>query len=182
MPANQYVALLRGINVGGRNKIPMTDLRKSFERHGFAAVATYIQSGNVLFQADTAPHSLESQIESMLQAQLDLPVMVVVRSRRQLRTIVHKAPPGFGTRPDRYHCDTVFLKAPLTPGRTMGILELRDGVDRAWVGSRVVYFERLSARRTQSRMSRMMSRPEYALMTIRSWNTTVKLLELLEAR
>ena len=62
----------------------------------------------------------------------------------------------------------------------MGIVELRDGVDRAWPGSGVVYFERLSERRTQSRMSRIVSTPEYQLMTIRSWSTTTKLLDLLD--
>ena len=64
----------------------------------------------------------------------------------------------------------------------MRIVDLRDGVDRAWPGAGVIYFARLSARRTQSRMSRIVGTPEYQQMTIRSWSTTTKLLGLLDAR
>jgi uncharacterized protein (DUF1697 family) len=182
MPTNRYVALLRGINVGGRNKVAMADLREMFEEHGFGAVSTYIQSGNVLFESDAPRSSLEGDVETMLEHQLGIPLMVVVRSHIQLRNVVDKAPSGFGTQPDEYHCDAVFLKPPLTAPRTMEIVELRQGVDRAWAGSGVVYFERLSTRRSQSRMSRIVSTPEYGLMTIRSWRTTTRLLELLDAR
>lgn len=180
MPHRRYVGLLRGINVGGRNKVAMADLRDVFERHGYAKVATYIQSGNVIFESDAARDSLERNVESMLETELDLPIVVVVRSHLQLRNVIAKAPAGFGAQPDRFHSDAVFLKAPLTARRTMGVVQLRDGVDRAWVGTGVVYFQRLSARRTQSKMSKIVSTPEYSLMTIRSWRTTTRLLELLD--
>ena len=62
----------------------------------------------------------------------------------------------------------------------MRAVELRDGVDHAWPGTGVIYFARLSERLTQSRMSRIVGTPEYQRMTIRSWNTTTKLLHLLE--
>lgn len=74
----------------------------------------------------------------------------------------------------------IFLKPPLTVGEAMEQVELREGVDQAWPGTGVIYFARLSARRTESRMNRMMSGPIYQLMTIRSWSTTTKLLDLLE--
>jgi uncharacterized protein (DUF1697 family) len=181
MSSKRYVALLRGINVGGRNKVAMSDLRGAFEAVGFGRVSTYIQSGNVLFESsDDARETLEGGIETMLAEQVGLPVVVVVRSRTQIRNVVHRAPPGFGSRPDEFHSDVVFLKKPLTPSRTMKVVALREGVDRVWPGAGVVYFQRLSARRSQSRMNRIMSTPEYALMTIRSWATTTRLLELLE--
>jgi len=158
----------------------MADLRSTFERVGFGKVSTYIQSGNVLFESDDARETLEDAIETMLAEQVGLPAMVVVRSRTQIRNVVHRAPPGFGSRPDEFHSDAVFLKKPLTPAQTMKVIEVREGVDRAWPGAGVVYFRRLSARRSQSKMSRIISTPEYALMTIRSWQTTTRLLELLE--
>ncbi len=172
------MALLRGINVGGRNPVSMADLRATFEAEGFTAVQTYIQSGNVIFESARPAGSLGADIEAMLERRLGLPVMVVVRSHRQLRTIVDEAPTGFGQQPDRYHSDVVFLKAPLTSRAAMRIVELREGVDRAWPGAGVLYFERLSARRSQSRMSRLVSTPEYQRMTIRSWATTTNLLQL----
>lgn len=181
MGAQRYVALLRGINVGGRNKVAMADLRAAFEAAGYEAVETYIQSGNVLFRSDVPRAELEDEIEATLEERFGIPLVVVVRSHRQLRNVVAKAPDRFGEQPGVHHSDVVFLKAPLTSRRAMGVVELREGVDRAWPGSGVVYFERLSERRTQSRMSRIVGTPEYQSMTIRSWRTTTKLLDLLDA-
>jgi uncharacterized protein (DUF1697 family) len=178
--AKRYVALLRGINVGGRNKVAMADLRATFEEGGFEAVSTYIQSGNVLFRSEAPAKSLEERIEGMLERRFGVPLVVVVRSHDQLRKVVTKAPRGFGTEPGKYHSDAVFLKAPLTAKQAMGVVEMRDGVDQAWPGDGVVYFARLSAKRVQSRMGRMIGTPEYKQMTIRSWTTTTKLLELLD--
>jgi len=174
------VALLRGINVGGRNKVAMADLRAAFDERGYGAVRTYIQSGNVLFESDAPARSLEEDIEKLLERRFAVPLVVVVRSHAQLRKVVDKAPQGFGKSPGRYHSDVLFLKAPLTGTQAMRIVELRDGVDQAWPGSGVVYFARVSAVRTQSRMSRIVMTPEYQRMTIRSWATTTTLLSLLD--
>jgi uncharacterized protein (DUF1697 family) len=182
MAAKRYVALLRGINVGGRNPVSMADLRGALEAEGYTSVSTYIQSGNVLFESDSPRDSLEDELEAMLERRLGVPLVVVVRSHRQLANIADKAPEGFGGTPDTHHSDVIFLKGPLSAQQAMRVIELREGVDQAWKGSGVLYFARLSARRTQSRMSRIVGTPEYKQMTIRSWTTTTKLLGLLEAR
>jgi uncharacterized protein (DUF1697 family) len=174
------VALLRGINVGGRNKVPMADLRAAVEDVGHTDVTTYIQSGNVLFSSTRPRAEIETELEQRLERHLGFPLVVVVRSHAQLRAIVQQAPEGFGTQPTKYHSDAIFLRAPLTPARAMKVVKLRDEVDQAWTGRGVLYFARLSARRTQSRMSSIVGTPEYALMTIRSWQTTTKLLALLD--
>lgn len=158
----------------------MAELRQVFERGGFRDVATYIQSGNVMFVSGAPRDSLESSIEAVLDKELGLSLMVVVRSLIQLRNVVRESPDAFGERPEEYHSDVVFLKAPLTPARVMSIVAPRPGVDRVWPGTGVVYFQRLSAKRSQSRLSRLVSTPEYAHMTIRSWRTTTKLLGLLD--
>jgi uncharacterized protein (DUF1697 family) len=177
----QYVALLRGINVGGRNPVSMAELRDAFETAGYGAVRTYIQSGNVLFESDARPSSLDVDIEAMLERRFGIPLVVVVRSQRQLRSVVEQAPEGFGQKPDEYHSDVLFLRAPLTSKGAMRVVQVREGVDQAWPGDGVLYFARLSARRTQSRMSKIVGTPEYQQMTIRSWSTTTKLLGLLDA-
>ena len=176
----RYVALLRGVNVGGRNKVAMADLREAFETAGFRAVSTYIQSGNVLFESEMPAASLEAAIEAVLERRFGVPLLVVVRSYRQFRSVVERAPDGFGGQPGAYHSDAIFLKAPLTGRQAMRVVKLRDGVDQAWPGNGVIYFARLSDRRTQSRMSQIVGTPEYQRMTIRSWTTTTKLLSLLE--
>jgi len=179
--ATRCVALLRGINVGGRNPVAMADLRAAFETEGYDAVSTYIQSGNVLFDSAGPSRTAEHEVEAMLERRLGLALVVVVRSLRQLRAIVDKAPDGFGDDPDSYHSDVVFLRGGLSSRQAMRVVELREGVDQAWPGTGVVYFARVSALRTQSRMSRIVGTPEYQQMTIRSWSTTTKLLRLLEA-
>src|SRR3546814_7785268 len=102
MATHRYVALLRGINVGGRNKVPMADLRAALEDDGLQSVRTYIQSGNVLFESDEPQASLEDRIEAALEGRFGFPILVVVRSHRQLRAVVQKAPEGFGQRSEEH--------------------------------------------------------------------------------
>ena len=180
MATTRGLALLRGINVGGKNLISMPDLRAAFEDHGCTDVETYIQSGNVVFATDRPAKGLEDELEAMLERRFAIPLLVVVRSHAQLRNIVKKAPKGFGRSPDTFHSDVVFLKRPLTPEQAMGVVELRDQVDQAWTGTGVLYFQRLSAQRTKSRMNRIMGTPEYKLMTIRNWRTTTTVLGILD--
>jgi uncharacterized protein (DUF1697 family) len=176
----RYVALLRGINVGGKNPIKMTDLKACFEANGFEDVATYIQSGNVVFTAArSAGKALTARIERVLAGNFAYEASVVVRSDAQMRAIVDRAPGGFGADPSTYRSDVIFLKPPLTARAAMRDVPTRDGVDRAWEGSGVLYFERLAARATQSRLSRIVSMPIYRDMTIRNWRTTTELLRLL---
>lgn len=175
------MALIRGINVGGRNKVAMADLRAALESEGFGAVRTYIQSGNALFESDRPSASLEAEVEGALERHLGMPLVVVVRSHAELRQVVEKAPTGFGKDPDRYRRDAIFLKQPLSSTQAMRVVRLREDVDQAWPGSGVIYFSRLTARATQSQMGKIVGTPEYKQMTIRSWNTTTKLLALLDA-
>src|SRR6266581_2003906 len=91
-----YVALLRGINVGGRNPIRMPALKTCFEAEGFEDVATYIQSGNVLFRTAGSGSTLVRRIEEMLSTAFDYRASVVLRSRAQVRAVVEKAPKAFG--------------------------------------------------------------------------------------
>lgn len=176
----RFVALLRGINVGGRNKVAMASLRAAFEDAGYASVSTYIQSGNVLFGADEPAEGLEISLEDMLQRRLGMSLVVVVRTHGQLHAVVRDAPDGFGATPDLHHSDVVFLKASLSSTELLAQVPLRDGVDAAWAGTGVLYFQRLSARRSQSRMSALTALSAYQQMTIRSWSTTTRLLSLLD--
>jgi uncharacterized protein (DUF1697 family) len=180
----RYVALLRGINVGGKNAIPMPALKTCFEEGGFDDVRTYIQSGNVVFSApSTGQAELTSRIERILRATFDhYEASVVLRSRSQMRAIVDGAPKGFGADPARYRYDVTFLKPPLTSKTAVRDVPTKEGVDRVWPGPGVLYSSRLISRVTQSRLSRIVSLPIYGQMTIRNWNTTTKLLELLEAK
>ena len=180
----RYVALLRGINVGGKNAIPMGGLKVCFEENGFDDVRTYIQSGNVLFSSSVSNQAeLTKVIERMLRTTFaHYDASVVLRSRSQMRAVVERAPKGFGTQPMRYRYDVVFPKPPLTAARAMKDVSMKEGVDRGWAANGVLYFSRLTSRATQSRLNRVASLPIYKQMTIRNWNTTTKLAELVDAK
>lgn len=178
---NRYVALLRGINVGGKNVIRMADLKACFEAGGFLDVATYIQSGNVLFRtAATGRSVLVAAIEDMLAAAFDYRASVVLRSKRQMQGVVRGAPDGFGARPKAYRYDAIFLKEPLRAGAAVKDVPVNPGVDEVHAGRGVLYASRLIAKASRSRLSRLTSLPVYRSMTIRNWNTTTKLLALME--
>lgn len=86
----RHVALLRGINVGGTRKLPMARLREICADLGWAEVATYIQSGNVIFAADGEAAALEQTLEEAIEAAFGFAVPVIVRSAAEWRTY----PPG----------------------------------------------------------------------------------------
>ena len=178
----RYVALLRGINVGGNNLIKMAALRACFEANGYDDVVTYIQSGNVVFSTKaTSIVRLTTDIERILASAFDYEAAVVVRSHSQMRRNVEEAPRGFGTDSTKYRSDVVFLMPPITAKTAIREVETRPGVDEAWTGTGVLYFERLVSKASQSRLPRLASKPIYKVVTIRNWNTTTKLLALLDA-
>src|SRR5688500_8611291 len=179
---NQFVALLRGINVGGKNLIKMAELKACFEALGFENVGTYIQSGNVLFRAkNSARTKMTSQIEDSLSKTFNYKSRVVVRSYKEIKHIVTHAPKGFGSDPATYRYDVIFLKVPLTAAQAMKSVTTKEGVDQAFAGKGVLYFSRLISRATQSHLTRIISMPVYQSVTIRNWNTTTKLLKMMDA-
>jgi uncharacterized protein (DUF1697 family) len=178
---SRHVALLRGINVGGKNLIRMPALQACFQEQGFADVATYIQSGNVIFSTGASSAGLARRIEEALEAAFDYQATVMVRSHKQMQEIVRRAPAGFGADPARYRYDVIFLNPPFTAAVAMKTVPAKAGVDQAHPGPGVLYFSRLIARATQSRLGRIAALPIYKSVTIRNWNTTTALLRMLEA-
>lgn len=184
MAMNTYVILLRGINVGGKNKVPMADLKQCLEGLGFVNVTTYIASGNVILDSDKTANQIKMQIDAALHKHFKLDdewVKVLVLTRHQLQAVIDNKPEGFGDHPDKYHSDALFLMG-LDAADVMPIFNPREGVDKVWQGDGVIYSQRLSSERTKSRLGKIVAATAYKSMTIRSWNTTTKLLELMEKR
>jgi uncharacterized protein (DUF1697 family) len=177
----RYVALLRGINVGGKNLIGMTDLAACFRDAEYRDVRTYIQSGNVLFTADrVATPDLEDAVEKMLEERFKLPILVVIRSRDELAATIAAAPANHGS--EELRSDVFFLKHPLTAEATAAQLpELREGVDSVALGPGAIYFSRVAKQASKTRITRLLSMPVYRQMTVRNWRTTTRLLELLDS-
>lgn len=180
---NQYLALLRGINVGGKNIIKMADLKASFEAMGFSNVLTYIQSGNILFLSEEkVKSSLTPKIEKGLSKRFDFQAKVVIVSHKELAAVVRNAPEDFGNDGEKFRYDVIFLKEPLTSKEAMKSVSIREGVDTAHAGRQVLYFSRLISRASQSYLTKIIGMPVYQNMTIRNWNTTTRLLSLMEGQ
>lgn len=177
-----YLILLRGINVGGKNLVSMASLKTCLEDLGYTSVTTFIASGNVIVQSTKPPAGVKTQIENALPKRFKLDsklIKVLVLTRQQLEAVVKHKPKGFGDQPKKYHSDAIFLMG-LTAAQAMPVFSPRPGVDTIWPGRGVIYSQRLSAKRTHSRLNKVMSSPLYKSMTIRTWNTTRALLEMMK--
>jgi len=87
-----YIALLRGINVGGKNVIKMDDLKKAFEDLGLNEVKTYIQSGNVLFKSDEEEETLRKKIEHKIETTFEMCIHVVLRTAEEFENVIKSCP------------------------------------------------------------------------------------------
>ncbi|WP_448811220.1 DUF1697 domain-containing protein [Agromyces bauzanensis] len=178
---SSFVALLRGINVGGRNAIRMPDLIACFGEAGYGDVSTYLQSGNVLFSADHEKGpKLEAKVEAMLEQRFGMPLLVVIRSRDELAKTIDAAPADHGS--PKLRSDIFFLKHPLTAEEALAEMpDLREGVDAVAPGPGAIYFSRVAARATKTRIQVFMAMPVFQQMTVRTWRTSTRLLEKLDA-
>jgi len=97
-----------------------------------------------------------------------------------LKSAVQNAPKGFGQEPEKYRYDVLFIKEPLTSKEAIKQIATKDGVDFATAGDNVIYFSRLIEQITKSQINKIVGSPIYKNITIRNWNTTTKLLTLIE--
>jgi uncharacterized protein (DUF1697 family) len=179
----QYLALLRGINVGGKAVIKMKDLKSCFESMGFSDVETLIQSGNILFKSDQRDSTkLTGMMEKALSQRFNYESRVLIITHQQLKKIVSEAPRGFGKEPENFRYDVIFIMEPLSPNEAMKNVSVKQGVDSVFKGGGALYFSRLISRAGQSHLTRIIAHPMYKNITIRNWNTTTKLLTLMETR
>lgn len=178
-----YLVLFRGINVGGKNRVPMGELRALLTDLGFLNVRTYIQSGNGILQSGLTREAMARTIEEAVPGRVTLDtsvIRVLVLSRAELEAAIDKRPNGFGDQPDTYHSDAIFLLG-VDAAEAIRAFSPKEGVDAVWPGDGLIYSQRLSAQRTKSRLNRVMSSPLYKSMTIRSWQTTCALMGLVKA-
>ena len=160
--------------------MPMAELRHYLSELGYQDVSTYIASGNVILRSDKAPQDIKAAIETLLPKHFKLDselIKVLVLTKTQLQSVVDNKPKGFGEEPEKYYSDAIFLM-DVTVDEAMPAFDPREGVDRIWPGKGVVYSQRLGELRVRSKLSKIVAHPTYKSMTIRSWNTTTKLLEL----
>ena len=176
----KYIALLRGINVGGQNMIKMAALKTCLEQQRFENVATFIASGNVIFESpERRAPKLRFQVETALSRTFAYEARIVLRSQAQLKRVVSQAPRDWQKRKD-IRCNVMFLREPVTPRDVIPQIKLAPGVDSVQPGPGVVYCTTLLSGVKQSRFTRVIGTPIYREMTIRTYNTCRKILDLME--
>jgi uncharacterized protein (DUF1697 family) len=176
-----YLALLRGINVGGNNIIKMHDLKKLFEELNFSDVKTYIQSGNIFFKDFEKDRiKVSEKIEKALFKKLDNKINVMLLTFSDMKEIVNEKPDKFGEENEKYRYDIMFLLDPLTAKEAIKGIKVREGVDEIYEGNKIIYFKRLIEKITKSYISKIAGTPIYQKITIRNWNTTKKLYVMKE--
>ncbi|MCC5941882.1 MAG: DUF1697 domain-containing protein [Balneolaceae bacterium] len=174
-----YIALLRGINVGGNNIIKMADLRECLTKEGFSNVQTYIQSGNVILQSDEEDKDkLLNRIQAALNGTFDYQYPVVLIRFDELERVISDAPSGYGNDLENFKYDVLYLKPPLTAAEAIDEIPVRENVDLAWEGPGVIYYRRTAEHLTKSMLNKLPSKPVYQQMTIRNWRTTNKIFTI----
>jgi uncharacterized protein (DUF1697 family) len=165
-----YVALLRGINVSGRNKIAMSELRACFESLGHTHVRTYVQSGNVVFSARTGAARLAPAIENGIAASFGLDVAVLVRTHAELATVTKRNP--FGA--DAY---VTFLDAVPARARVKAIDAAAYAPDEFAVHGREVFVRCPNGYGRTKINNTFFERKLATRATTRNWKTVTTLYE-----
>ncbi len=175
----KYIALLRGINVGGKNKVPMRDLKTCFEQAGFENVSTYINSGNVLFdtaQPDT--DAIAALCEKIVEQWFGFPVRTAVISAEELKDTLENAPEWWGMVPDVKH-NALFCLAPYSSAEIMAEVGVtKPEYEQVAAYGSVIFWSAPVKTFSQTRWSKIVGTKVYRHVTIRNANTAMRLLEL----
>jgi len=177
-----YVALLRGINVGGNKMVAMAELRAALTKAGFSNVRTLLQSGNVVLDAAaSSPAKLESQLEAEVKTRFSLDVEVHVRSGAELAALIEANPFAAEAKRDPSHLLVTFYKTPLDKAKVKAAQAAIAGPERLHAEGRHLYMvfpEGIG----RSKATIVVGKVLGPLGTARNWNTVQKLAALAPVR
>src|SRR6185369_9179486 len=176
---NVFVALLRGVNVGGNNIISMRELKERVEGIGFTQVATYINSGNVIFTSkETDARKLEIKIEHMLNKDFQLGSKVVVRSLAEMAQLVESLPSSWND--DSWRYNVIFLRHTIDSEKILDELIAKGDHEQISYRPGTVLWSAKATEINRTNMQKLSSRKIFQDMTVRNLNTTKKLHQLMK--
>jgi uncharacterized protein (DUF1697 family) len=177
----RYAALLRGINVGGRKKVPMAALRELLADLGYADVVTHLQSGNAVFSSPgKSPHSLARTIADRIAGEFGMDVKVVIRTGGELADIVRRSPlPDGPENPSRFF--VAFLSAAPEPAATGSVESMSFDPDRIWISGTEAYLWCPDGAADTLLTNNFVEKRLKVTATSRNWNTVLKLADLADA-
>jgi uncharacterized protein (DUF1697 family) len=174
-----YIALLRAVNVGGTGKLPMAGLRKLLEDLGFRNVATYIQSGNAVFDAPGTAAAIEKKLVTALEKLVGAPVGVMVRTHVQLEKVIAENPFVDEAAADGARVHVVFLAGQAAAGAKEGldriVAQYPARRDRFHVAGDTLYLHLPDGAGESKFTGKPMDRALGVAGTARNWNTVLKL-------
>jgi len=174
-----YVALLRGVNVGGNQRVPMAALRQLCDDLGYADVVTYIQSGNVVFRSPARrAAAVERAMTVAIEKDLGLKVSVIVRTQAELATVAAGNPFG-NAEPNRLH--VAFLDTKPAAARVRALEAFDAGADEVKVRGREAYLHTPKGYGNSKLSGPFIEKQLQVAATARNWNTVTKLLEMARA-
>jgi uncharacterized protein (DUF1697 family) len=177
----RYIALLRGINVGGNKLVSMQRLRELLEELGYSDVATLLQSGNAVFTSkEKSAEKVAKRIEAALEKEFGFDVSVVIRTRDELAAAIKKNPmPGGPKDPSRFL--VTFLSGTPDPERVKAIDAKAYLPDEFRVLGKEIYAV-FPTGAGKSKLALILMSPRLGVTpTARNWNTVLKLLELADS-
>lgn len=171
------IVLLRGINLGPRNRIAMPELREALAEAGHENVRTYVQSGNVVLDSDRPPGRLEADLEDLIKRRFELEIPVITRTREELETVVRQNPlADVVTDPKRYQVS--FLAEPLEPARLERLSQAATESERVVAVGRELYAWHPDGV-ARSKLWAQLAGPALKVKaTARNWNTVETLLAM----
>lgn len=177
----KYIALLRGINVSGKNKISMSELKITFEDNGFRDVITYINSGNVIFSCPIDDvEEITKSCELAITNTFHLNIAVTIISAEDLTAALHNAPPWWDNDSQSKH-NAIFVIPPATATAIIEQIGIeKSEYEKVSHYGQVIFWSAPIKTFSKTKLSRIVSKPSYRSITIRNANTTKKLLQLLE--
>lgn len=179
-PLNVYVALLRGVNVGGNNMISMSALKESFTRMGFAQVTTYINSGNIIFKTkENDARKLEKRIEQMLEKEYELGSKVVIRSLAEMEMLVESLPRSWGS-DSSWRYNVIFLRHTIDSEDILKDVPVKEAIEEVLYVPGTLLWSAQVDELNRTNMLKLNTRKLYHDMTVRNTNTTRKLCELMK--
>jgi uncharacterized protein (DUF1697 family) len=174
----RYVALLRGINVGGKALVRMAELKTCFEKLGFDRVSTYIASGNVLFETEDDDAGLATTIEAAIEQRFELPVKVVVLDQAAYTRIVDAIPKSWIGNGE-VSANAAFVRPGTDASEVVRELKPDPSIEEmAAVDGAILWATRRDSI-NRSVVRKLIGAAAYKELTIRNLNTTLKLNELL---
>ncbi|WP_338450959.1 DUF1697 domain-containing protein [Niallia oryzisoli] len=177
----KYIAFLRGINVGGKNKISMPELRELFEQNGFDDVVTYINSGNIIFSSDNNDEKmLKEECEVLIANKFQLNIPVAIISVNDLFDAHSNAPFWWGQDKDSKH-NAIFIIPPTTAEEVIAeVGAIKPEYEKVDHYGRVIFWSAPIKTFSRTRWSKIVGSRLYDSITIRNANTVRKLLQLVE--